>query len=900
MSLNKNHNGLPDLMHSSPAWVLALLLCGVFLSGCRHLQLPAIDPNGRCIFLPKPATTQLAVPPLHSTADQTGFLPQAAFTTPPPPPACTDACCEPTGVCNLFHRKHDCLNKIHDHFRSKGKAGEIQLTPLRVVAPVGGEVVFLAGVCGQDNFLVKQEPIEWMLSPDSVGQIIQVSDEAPGKLSGFLHPNRPKVEKLGVDFARGRTSSKAQIIDRGTPDCNDDIHLRDGETWVSLSSPTAGVSRLTVLAPDSKLWDQRRLTAVVYWLDAQWQFPGPQIAATGNSLQLSTRVTKSEGFVPATDWLVQYTIVDPKVAQFVSPTAAAQGSHQVRVRVDENAMAVAQLAAPPEGRGTTPVLIEVISPAQPADHLPEIVVGRGETFVTFSSPGLNVQAFGPSAGMIGDQLNFVASLGNPGDLNADNTRLTLNLPVGLRLVAASPQPTSQTETGAVWDQGVLAANRQLDVTATVQAVQQGTYDVVFQAEATGLSSRSSVRTEIGEASVEVRFAPAGGVSEGEVGSTVQYEIDIRNTGRQTLTNLKLSVETDPGLAEATQGTFSVNQVISSLQPGETRSLGIPFQIRQEGQHNARLRILSAGDNLLTERTATILGRPARPKTPNVGVEIQFPWSETQTASRMSVGGTRRALITLRNAGQVRLSGLSVELTVDGSTLEFTGVDINSRPSTRADSNARIVWTPADMLSGQGGDVIRQLWVNVRARSPSQSATISVRATAAEGVTAQAAAQTQVIAADNVAPPVLPSPQGEATTPPSGQSGPGPSNGQLRISINHFNDPTIVGKEIRYGVRIANQSNSPNRGVKVDILRPEGARLSNVSREGVEISPNYLPDRTVRLQNIEYMRPGEEIYYIVVLIPEIPQKMKVSARVYSNDIPNPVEATETTTVINPGS
>ncbi|HAC91245.1 MAG TPA: hypothetical protein DCF63_11550, partial [Planctomycetaceae bacterium] len=413
----------------------------------------------------------------------------------------------------------------------------------------------------------KQETIEWMLSPDSVGQIIQVCDDAPGKLSGFLHPHRPKVEKLGVDFARGRTSSKAQVIDRGTPDCSADIHLRDGETWLSVSSKTAGVSRLTVLAPDSKLWDQRRQTAVVYWLDAQWQFPGPQIVATGNSLQLATRVTKSEGFVPATDWLVQYTIVDPNVAQFVSPTASVQGSHQVRVRVDENATAVAHLAAPPEGRGTTAVLIEVISPAQPADHLPEIVVGRGETFVTFSSPGLNVQAFGPNAAMIGDQLNYVASLGNPGDLNADNTRLVLTLPTGLRLLAASPQPSSQTETGAVWEQGVLAANRQLDVTATVQAVQQGTYDVLFQAEATGLSTRSSVRTEIGEASVDVRFAPAGGVSEGEVGSTVQYEIDIRNTGRQTLTNLKLSVETDPGLAEATQGNTSVNQVINVLQPG---------------------------------------------------------------------------------------------------------------------------------------------------------------------------------------------------------------------------------------------------------------------------------------------------------------------------------------------
>ena len=218
-------NGLPGAGIALRGGLLAWLLASTLLSsGCQRLQLPAIDPNGSCLFLPLPNTTQLAVPPLHSNADQPGFLPSAAFQAPAPPPACVDAGCEPMGVCNLFHRRQQCLNKIHDHFRPAGKAGEIQLTPLRVVAPVGGEVVFLAGVCGEDGYLVKREPIEWMLSPESVGQIIEVNDDAPGKLTSLLQPHRPKVEKLAVNYARGRTSSKPQIIDRGTPSCDDDIH----------------------------------------------------------------------------------------------------------------------------------------------------------------------------------------------------------------------------------------------------------------------------------------------------------------------------------------------------------------------------------------------------------------------------------------------------------------------------------------------------------------------------------------------------------------------------------------------------------------------------------------------------------------------------------------------------
>ena len=152
------------------------------------------------------------------------------------------------------------------------------------------------------------------------------------------------------------------------------------------------------------------------------------------------------GLVPATDWFVQYTIVDPSIARFVSPTMGGSDSNTLRVRVDENSIAAVNLSSQPSARGTTPVLIEVISPAMPSDHLPEIVVARGETFATFSSPGLVVHAFGPENATIGELLQFTATLGNPGDLNAENARLMLNLPPGMRLQSAIPnRPRKRTQ-----------------------------------------------------------------------------------------------------------------------------------------------------------------------------------------------------------------------------------------------------------------------------------------------------------------------------------------------------------------------------------------------------------------------------------------------------------------------
>ncbi len=75
-----------------------------------------------------------------------------------------------------------------------------------------------------------------MLAPGSVGQFIEVGDDAKGKLCSSFRSG-PKVEKLGVDFARGRTSNKATLLTKGTPGCDDDLEVAEGQTWLSVSSP---------------------------------------------------------------------------------------------------------------------------------------------------------------------------------------------------------------------------------------------------------------------------------------------------------------------------------------------------------------------------------------------------------------------------------------------------------------------------------------------------------------------------------------------------------------------------------------------------------------------------------------------------------------------------------------
>ncbi len=841
-------------------WFTLVLLC--FCGGCSHLRLPAIDPSGSRIFLPKPNSTQFNAP-------------TPAFQNPVAPPPCLDG-----GVCNLCGQdRNRVLKKLQEHFKSKGKTGEIQLTPLRVVAPVGGEVVLLAGICGTDGYLVKREPLEWMLSPDSVGTFIEVGDDKPDPLTRLLMHSAPKIEKLDVDYARGRTSYKETLITRGSPNCDDDIPLLEGQTWLSISSPSEGVSRVTALAPDSEIWDQRRQTATIYWVDAQWEFPAPTASRTGEPVQLVTRVTKAENLVPAEDWIVEYTIADPNVAAFDPPT----GGNKLAVRVNRDAQAIANLISLPGARGTTGVIIDVIRPAQPSDNLPQLVLGRGQTAVTFSAPGLNLEAFGPSVGTVGEQLTYTATLGNPGDVDADNVSLVMTKPVGWTILSTSLQPTQATNDALKWDQGVLAANRQLDVSVVLQAPQRispqaNTFEVVFEAVAAGgLNAQRRVPVEIIETSLEVNFQPVGGVAEVPVGAEIQYAIDITNTGRQALAGLTLLVETDPNLPEATRGENRVQQTISILQPGETRKIGVKFRVQQTGPLNARLQV-SLGDQVLAQKTATVQGREPPPKRPDVGISIEFPES-------IRVGASATARVTLSNPGELRLTNLQVEFAID-PTLRISKVDnVNFSNFQPGPNGQSAIWSAQDLLPALPGSgaTVRQILVEFESLAPTQRGTIAVRASAVEGVEASAIANFQAAAVATqppVEPPVLPQER----------------SGSLNLSLTGFRDPANVGTQVRYSLTLTNEQNLQDRNVKIQIQIPQGVQFEGITTiDGGPVNAQRGQDGSILLPDIRFIRAGERVSYVFTVVPLLPQLLEFRAIAYSDERPTPVQATETTTV-----
>ncbi|MGN6133039.1 MAG: hypothetical protein ACTHOU_01010, partial [Aureliella sp.] len=725
---------------------------------------------------------------------------------------------------------------------------------------------------------------------------------AKGKLCSSLRPG-PKVEKLDVDYARGRTSSRETLLTKGTPGCDDDVMVQEGQTWLSISSPSEGVSRVTVLAPDSELWDRRRQTAIIYWVDSQANFPQPVAARAPGPVQLVTRVTRAENLVPAEGWQVRYTILNPSVAGFVPPIE----SNIYVARVDANGQATVTLAAPPGVRGTTPVQIEVIRPPQPSENLPELILQQGMTSVSFSSPGLEVTSSGPQAAAVGDVVTYVATLGNPGDIDAENSRLVAVLPPGAELIEAIPQPTEAVNGSVAWVQNILPAGRMLEVTLRLRLNAPQDVAVQFSGSASpDLRSDSMVTTRVVAPSVGLRFEPANKIAQAEVGEVIAYEIDVTNTGPQTLVDLVLELETGPGLQHAEGRPMPITNVIPMLQPGQTESRGVALRVLQEGQHPAVLRAKSsAGGSVLAERSASILGLPRRPKTPRIEVAVRVQ-------PEAFVGNIAQAIVEVANRGETALTAIDVELRYD-QALEPNAVDAANVGRVRLESG-RLPWNPPDLQPGQ----VAQLIVNFLVKAPSSQAVVTATASSS-GVSANAQAATQLISRSEGSPPVLPpagtapapgnAPSGTvpggnvpgAVLPPTGSAPVTPSeaqrSGQLSISIIDLHDPITVNAEARYDLVVVNNQNLPDRDVRIQLVIPQGVSLKAVATAGgASVQPTFSQaSGSWELPPVQFVRAGEQLRYTFVIVPSVPQQIRLLARVASAARPEPQQASEPVTV-----
>ena len=254
-------------------------------------------------------------------------------------PGCFGGCCVPSFDPNgdrIFTPKGPKYHPVpgcKQHHRPEG----VTVSPRKVIAPVGAEVVMLAGVCDKAGRLHSGQRVEWMVASGGVGSIIAV---------GGRNANSPVHLVTGGPQGRQRLrdrhdSPQYLMLTRGTPTLDDDVAVLRGQAWITVSSPIEGVSHVTAFAPDVYGWDKRQTTAAVYWVDAQWTFPPPAVNPIGTRHNFTTIVMRHTDREPVTGCAVRYEITSGPDAGF-----APDGAKVIEVPTNDLGQASRNLSTP--------------------------------------------------------------------------------------------------------------------------------------------------------------------------------------------------------------------------------------------------------------------------------------------------------------------------------------------------------------------------------------------------------------------------------------------------------------------------------------------------------------------------------------------------------------------------
>ena len=657
----------PTLLALQAAFCACLfMVIALYATQARgQIRLPAIDPSGNRIFLPNTSTTLLTpnsaaqntlgtpqpgqfgsgvfnnnalpVPPQQLNLGQGLFQQQGnpafgqnpfaqnggsnsrntgpVFTQPADPPPCGQEGCNSS----KGPKKHY-IPDVNAR-KTNGQNGQILMSPARIIAPVGSEVVVITGICGGDGYLALNQPLEWMLSNDSVGQLIEVG--------GMHHPNfnklvPPEAKKFDGQYAWGRTGLKRVVLTRGTPTPCDDIELAKGQTFVSVSSASAGTTYVTGVAPKAEGWDRRRATTIIQWVDALWATPVPSRATAGTVFPLTTVVTRSTDGKGVKDWKIKYTIVGGAAAEF-----APAGSRTATATTDEEGRGIAQIRQP-AGQfepGVTQVRVDITRP--PLFGEPELLVESGLTTVTWSAPALTIRAVGPKAADLDQPFNYRVEVTNPGDQVARGVVVrTKDLDESIEYVSSSPKPVEfgrQLE----WQLGdITPGSPPKIIDIQLKSGKRGNAGLCFEvaSDSDRLRTEACSQTEIRAACLDLKI---DGPSMAKVGDDVVYKFIVENQCDETIEDIEMVLAYDPGLF-ADGRSNPIRAKFDRLNFGERREISVLFNVQQPGTQCFVLDVTTRNGEALKAQKCVDASAAARADV-TLRVEGQSPITAGQTA-----------------------------------------------------------------------------------------------------------------------------------------------------------------------------------------------------------------------------------------------------------------------------
>ncbi|MDR1053976.1 MAG: hypothetical protein LBL39_07345 [Planctomycetaceae bacterium] len=318
------------------------------------------------------------------------------------------------------------------------------VSPVEQIAPVGSEVVLIASYLGRRDRLITNEKVEWNL--EGVGSFLKFDQ---GSHCDPLFGDLVKARKITERFVVTKTSRFFQTLDRGTPETRDDLHILQGQTWVSINSLREGTTHVTAFAPSLSDWSRRTMFGLIHWVDAQWVMPVLPIASVGDSRVLTTNVLRRTNGQPRQGWIVRYEIVSGPAAGFGATMAQVQ-----EVSTDISGQASVVLSQREPQSGTNTISVQIIRPsvgvgADAGDK--RITVGYETLRQTWGgNAGVRVSIKGQERGNVGEELSYKIIVTN-NTANKSEGVLTLSIPPVAGYVRSAPPIDTQNGQILYWN-----------------------------------------------------------------------------------------------------------------------------------------------------------------------------------------------------------------------------------------------------------------------------------------------------------------------------------------------------------------------------------------------------------------------------------------------------------------
>ena len=823
---------------------------------------------------------------------------------------------DPTGE-SVFTTKAPTV-PVYDPF---ARPTQVILTPQTVIAPIGTQVAVIASVRGPDDFLRTNQRVDWSLEPGSVGQFLSLNRRTFMDLV-VLDPVTPEIR--GPGNAVGSTTRDYQRLPRG-PGASGLLDIVPGQAWIVVGSCAEGTSQVAASSPCVPACGKS--LATIHWVDVQWNLPPPSIHPAGSRYTLTTSVMRQSNHAPLVGYVIHYEIADGPPAGF-----QPGGTRVIDVTTDTAGQACAEIVEPQPIPGTNRIAIQIIRPAGFAGASPQLVVGRGMTLKTWTSPGIAVHRTGPAAAAIGAPLTFRIEVGNPGDQPAENVVLTETIPDGLTLLASRPagEPAGNT---IRWNLGRLGAleNRTLEI--DYRADRAGSFTTCAVASAAGgLTSRDCTTTSVG---LSLPSPPAGsptlpprlppnfprppaegpaaestnpsspsaatatptvdlqltGPRQVTVGDQVNFEAVVTNLGRVPAVGLRLRDQFDPGLDHPGVSRHAIDKDLAELAPNQSLRVRIPFTVSGTGElcHTVDVRygtlVLATRKQCVTAiagpTTASPSPGPAGPTTPAwpPGLTAPVPGAPL-TPPPIGPPSLTLKLKSPPSATVGDVVQFFMQVTNSTSTplneVKLTSLLDANFLATDATKGCKIegenyTWTIPSLQPNEPTTFV----IKANCVSPGLSACNRVRVACREGLQADDHACLEVRAAA----------QSEA--------------GNLDVSISGVPEPVNVGQEETYYVEVLNRGQQPDSQVALVVELPSQMVPVPLQTVGPDVDGHRLAyeihGQTVTFQPAGRLDPGQKLSYRIHARTIASGEVQVQAQVTSQSVRQAKTAQRKTTI-----